>query len=171
MLMGIKMRAYPTEDQKLILSKWMGCARVIWNAKCEEWRYLSTYARKYMPVGVYADIDASYSLYKDEELTPYLSGVPSQVLRNAANLWRDTMRDWMNPKHPQRAPARRKKKQSEESVYLTSELYEFVENADGTLALHVGTKKFPVGILKFTAHRNFKIPKSIRIKKIGRAHV
>jgi putative transposase len=165
MLMGIKMRAYPTEDQKSILSKWMGCARVIWNAKCEEWTYLSTYARKYMPVGTYADIDASYSQYKDNEITPYLSGVPSQVLRNAANLWRDTMRDWMNPKHPQKSPARRKKKQSEASVYLTNELYEFAEKADGTVDLIIGTKKFPVGKLKFIAHRGFKIPKSIRIKK------
>lgn len=159
------MRAYPTEGQKNVLSQWMGSARVIWNAKCEEWKYQSTYARKYLPLGTYADVDATYSQYKDFEITPYLSSVPSQVLRNAANLWRDTMRDWMNPKHPQKSPAQRKKKKSEESVYLTSELYEFVENSNGTLSLIIGTKKFPVGELKFTAHRDFKVPKSIRIKK------
>jgi len=108
--MGIKMRAYPTEEQKQILSQWMGCARVIWNAKCEEWRYEATYARKYMPIGTYAEVNATYSQYKNAETTPYLSKVPSQVLRNASNLWRDTMRDWMNPKHPQESPAQRKKK-------------------------------------------------------------
>ncbi|MBW2648058.1 MAG: helix-turn-helix domain-containing protein [Deltaproteobacteria bacterium] len=32
--MGIKLQARPTEDQKLILSQWMGCARFIWNGKC-----------------------------------------------------------------------------------------------------------------------------------------
>lgn len=159
------MRAYPTEQQKKIISQWMGCSRVIWNAKCEEWKYKSTYAGKYMSVGTYAEVDASYSQYKSPDLTPYLSSVPSQILRNAANLWRDTMRDWMNPKHPQKAPAKRKKKSSEESVYLTSELYEFAKNPDGTLNLVIGTKKFPVGELKFNAHRDFNIPKSIRIKK------
>ena len=97
MLTGIKMRAYPTPEQKQVLSQWMGAARVIWNAKCEEWQYQSSYARKYMPIGTYADIDASYSQYKNTETTAYLFKVPSQILRNAANLWRDTMRDWLNP--------------------------------------------------------------------------
>ncbi|WP_286397328.1 helix-turn-helix domain-containing protein [Acinetobacter towneri] len=36
MLTGIQLRAYPTNHQKLILSQWMGCARFIWNAKCDE---------------------------------------------------------------------------------------------------------------------------------------
>lgn len=162
MLMGIKMRAYPTENQKLVLSQWMGCARVVWNAKCEEWRYEATYARKYLPVGTYPNIDAMYAQYKNAELTPYLSSVPSQILRNAASSWYDTMRQWQKGIC---GPAQRKKKKSEESVYLTSELYEFVENADGTLSLIIGTKKFPVGELNFTKHHEFTIPKSIRIKK------
>ncbi|WP_240778722.1 helix-turn-helix domain-containing protein [Shewanella sp. SNU WT4] len=32
MFTGIKLRANPTSDQKLVLSQWMGCARSIWNA-------------------------------------------------------------------------------------------------------------------------------------------
>lgn len=165
MLMGIKLRAYPTVEQKTVLSQWMGCSRVIWNAKCEEWKYKSTYARKYLPVGTYADVDATYSQYKDDEITPYLSKVPSQVLRNASNSWRDTMRNWMNPKHPQQGPARRKCKVSEDSVYLTSELYEFRTDEAGQPRLVIGTKKFPVGELKFTLHRSFQLPKSVRVKK------
>ena len=165
MLMGIKMRAYPTEEQKQVLSQWMGCARVVWNAKCAEWKYQSTYARKYMVLGTYADVDQSYSQYKDPELTPFLSHVPSQILRNVSSTWYETMRNWMNPKHPLKSPAQRKKKRSEESVYLTSELYEFVKTAEGRFQLRIGTKKFPVGELKFTAHRTFQLPKSIRIKK------
>ncbi len=165
MQMGIQMRAYPEENQKLIFSRWMGCDRVIWNAKCDEWKYQSTYARKYLPVGTYADIDASYSQYKDDELTPYLSQVPSQIARNAANRWRNTMRNWIDPTHPQKGPAKKKKKQSKGSVYLTKELFEFISNSDGSLSLHIGTKKFPVGVLKFKAHGPFKKPKSINIKK------
>ncbi len=69
-LMGIKMQAHPTKTQKVILSQWMGCARVIWNAKCEEEKYLNSFARKYLPVGTYAPIDQTYSQYKNEELTP-----------------------------------------------------------------------------------------------------
>lgn len=51
MLMGIRLQAKPTEQQKLVLSQWMGCARFIWNAKCDEDRYLTAYARRYLPVG------------------------------------------------------------------------------------------------------------------------
>ena len=39
MLQGIRLKANPTENQKVILSQWMGCARVIWNAKCDEIAY------------------------------------------------------------------------------------------------------------------------------------
>ncbi len=47
MLTGIRLQANPTPHQKLVLSQWMGCARVIWNAKCDEHRYYSIFARKY----------------------------------------------------------------------------------------------------------------------------
>ncbi|MEO5969901.1 MAG: helix-turn-helix domain-containing protein, partial [Bdellovibrionia bacterium] len=33
------MRAWPTSYQKQILSQWMGFARLIYNAKCEEQDY------------------------------------------------------------------------------------------------------------------------------------
>ncbi|MFK0572790.1 helix-turn-helix domain-containing protein, partial [Endozoicomonas sp.] len=36
MLQGIRLKANPTNRQKLILSQWMGCARFIWNGKCDE---------------------------------------------------------------------------------------------------------------------------------------
>ena len=70
MLMGIRLQAHPTGQQKLVLSQWMGCARFVWNAKCDEDRYLSAFARKYMPVGTYGPIDQKFSQYKDKELSP-----------------------------------------------------------------------------------------------------
>ena len=43
---GAKFRCYPTREQKHILSQWMGCQRVIYNAKVDEYRYFRTFARK-----------------------------------------------------------------------------------------------------------------------------
>lgn len=65
MLTGIKLRANPTSDQKLVLSQWMGCARSIWNAKVDEERYYRTFARKYYPIGTYAPIDHAGSMTFD----------------------------------------------------------------------------------------------------------
>ena len=89
-MQGIRLRAYPTDEQKLTLSAWMGCAKTIWNAKCAEERYMSSYSRKYYPIGTYAPIDQTYSQYKNKELTPWLFDCPSQVLRNSAVNWYDT---------------------------------------------------------------------------------
>ena len=54
MLQGVQFKANPTQAQKQVLSQWMGCARLIWNAKCDEERYHTTFARKYCPIGTYA---------------------------------------------------------------------------------------------------------------------
>ena len=90
MLMGIRFQALPTPEQRLTLSQWIGCARVIWNAKCDEHRYYTTFARKYLPVGTYAPVDQKYSQFKDKELSPWLSQCPSQILRNSAVNWYKT---------------------------------------------------------------------------------
>ncbi len=36
MTLGIRLKANPTQEQRRILSQWMGCARYIWNAKTWE---------------------------------------------------------------------------------------------------------------------------------------
>ena len=90
MLMGITLKASPTNEQRSILSQWMGCARFIWNAKCEENNYLSKFAMRYLPTGTYPDIDQTYSQYKNPELSPWLSKCPSQILRNSAANWYNT---------------------------------------------------------------------------------
>ena len=90
MLTGIKLRANPTSDQKLVLSQWMGCARSIWNAKVDEERYYRTFARKYYPIGTYAPIDQKASQFKSKELTPWLYKCPSQIIRNSAVNWYQT---------------------------------------------------------------------------------
>lgn len=66
---GIRYKAYPTAEQAEVLSQWIGCARVIWNAKCDEDRYLRTLARHCLPIKIYPKPDKSYSQFKTE-LTP-----------------------------------------------------------------------------------------------------
>ena len=48
---GIRLQANPNIQQKKTLSQWMGCARLIWNAKCEDELYMTRYARRYCPIG------------------------------------------------------------------------------------------------------------------------
>ena len=95
MLLGIRLKANPTNQQKLILSQWMGCARFIWNAKCEEERYYSTFARKYYPIGTYAPIDQQTSQFKNKEISPWLYDCPSQIIRNSAANWYHTYQQFM----------------------------------------------------------------------------
>src|SRR6478609_69429 len=118
MLTGIRLKANPTDHQRLKLSQWMGCARFIWNAKCDENRYYSTYARKYCSIGIHAPIDAKYSHFKDGELSPWLSECPSQILRNSASNWYETYQDFLKGRCGR---PRRKKKTGDGSIYLTRE--------------------------------------------------
>lgn len=169
MLMGIRLAAYPTMAQKLVLSQWMGCARFVWNAKCEEDKYLTRFARCYLPVGTYAPFDQKYSQYKNKELSPWLYGCPSQILRNSTANWYGTYVNFLNglclkPK--------RKKKTDAGSIHLTRELFRFDEDAFGNQRLFIGTKTNNIGYLSFKHHKKFKQPNSIYIKRIkGRYYV
>ncbi|NBW58182.1 hypothetical protein EBR43_10480 [bacterium] len=53
-MQGVCFRAHPTAMQKKIFSHWMGCARTIWNAKCDDKRYMTRFALKFCPIGTYA---------------------------------------------------------------------------------------------------------------------
>ncbi|WP_051005429.1 hypothetical protein [Sulfobacillus thermosulfidooxidans] len=60
-----------------------------------------------------------------------------------------------------------KRKSGRQSVWLTSELFDFrpiVDDTTGAVCgyhLHVGTDKFPVGIIPYVAHRPHAVPASI----------
>ena len=92
-MQGIRLQAHPNIKQKKILSQWMGCARLIWNAKYEDEAYMTRYAIRYCPIGTYAPIDQTFSQYKS------LSDCPSQILRNSAVNWYKTygrfMQGWL----------------------------------------------------------------------------
>ena len=175
MQIGNRFRLYPTAAQHQILLRWIGCQRFIYNAKVGEDRYFRRFARQSLAhAGQFAPIDQQYSQFKTEQ-TPWLSEVPSQILRNGAVLWKQAYRRYF-AKLAGRPVIHRNT--GEQSLWLTSELFRFVPIAkQGTgettsFTLHVGTAKFPMGQIRFTAHRNFKPAASIHISvNAGRWHV
>ena len=162
MLMGIKLQAHPTEVQKLILSQWMGCARTIWNAKCQEDKYLNTFARKYLPINTYPKPDQAFAQYKNDDLTPWLSQCSSQILRNSAVNWYQTYQRFFKGLC---GKPRVKRKQDGGSIHLTRELFRFKQCPDGVIRLFIGSKRNNIGYLSIKTHRKFGEPKSIYVKK------
>ena len=162
MLQGVRFKANPTLAQKCTLSQWMGCSRSIWNAKCQEERYYSTFARKYYPIGTYAPIDQKTSQLKNKELTPWLYDCPSQIIRNTATNWYQTFQGFIKGRN---GKPKLKAKSDRGSIHLTRELFHFDRCDEGVLRLFVGTKTNNIGYLSFKKHREFEIPKSIYVKK------
>jgi len=162
MLTGIKLRANPTASQKQTLSQWMGCARVIWNGKVDEENYHRAYARKYCTIGTYPPIDQKAAQFKSKELTPWLSGCPSQILRNSAVNWYQTYQNFMKG---QCGRPKRKARTDKGCVYLTRELFNFEHCEDGNVRLFIGTKTNNIGYLSFKVHREFELPNSLYVRK------
>ncbi|MDP3210647.1 transposase, partial [Methylotenera sp.] len=175
MQIGNQFRCYPTSAQEKVLLQWIGCQRNIYNSKVREDQYFRRFAHKSLNhAGQYAPIDQQYSQFKSE-LTPYLSEVPSVLLRNGAVLWKQAYGRYFS-KLGGRPTIHHK--HGKQSVWLTSELFKFVpvtETATGEITgyqLHVGIKKFPVGLLTLKAHKDFKLPASLHISiHAGRWHI
>lgn len=161
MIKGIKLKASPTNEQKQTLSQWMGCARFIWNAKCDENRYYTTFARKYYPAGTYAPVDKKAAHFKTE-LSPWLKDCPSQIIRNSATNWCNTYHKFMKGEC---GKPKRKSKTDKGSIWLTKELFSFEQCDDGVTRLFIGAKRNNIGYLSIKTHRAFKEPKSIYIRK------
>ena len=162
---GFRFRCYPTKSQGQSLLRWIGCQRAIYNAKVREDRYYRTFARKSLQhVGQFAPQDQQYSQFITDQ-TPWLREVPSAVLRNGAVRWKQAYgRYW---KKLAGRPVIQGKTGAQ-SVWLTSELFRFemITNADtGEISyrLHVGIKKFPIGVIEYKAHRAHSLPASITL--------
>ncbi len=166
MQIGNRFRCYPTPEQGQTLLQWIGCQRHIYNAKVKEDRYFRAFAKNSLAhTGQFAPIDQQYCHFKTD-LTPWLSDVPSQILRNGAVLWKQAYSRYFAKLAGRPAIQR---KTGSQSVWITSELFEFkpvIDKATGEIkgyTLHIGAKKFPVGQLRFNAHRAFKPAASIHI--------
>ncbi len=161
MTLGIRLKANPTQEQKKILSQWMGCARYIWNAKTSQEKELRRVLDS-KETKEYPKIDASYAHFKDKEETPWLFNCPSVILRNSIANWYTTYQNFFKKRcgRPQH-----KKKDGRGSIYLTRELFNFQKGEDGVTRLFIGSKKHNIGHLSIKNHRSYKIPNSLYIKK------
>jgi len=166
-LCGVKFLANPTKEQKLVLSQWMGCARFIYNAKCDQDEYYRTFLKHSLSLtGEKTPIDQTYSQFKSE-LTPWLADCPSQILRNSAARFYQAYQRFFQGLS---ARPRKKKKGHHDSIWLTRELFKlesFVDekSKETKYKLFIGTKTNNIGYLDFYAHRDFFQPNSITISK------
>lgn len=160
---GVKFIAHPTAQQRQVLSQWMGCARAIYNAKCQENKYFYHFLKNSLNLtGHKTPIDQTYAQFKTEA-TLWLKNCPSQILRNSASNWYNAYQNYF--KGIVEGQPKPKAKGMKDSVWLTNELFAFIPDSNGELQLHIGTKKHNLGILNFKAHRIFMLPNSIHISK------
>ena len=149
--------------QKVILSQWMGCARFVWNAKCDEDLYFRTFARKFTPINRYYETqDQKYAHFKSKELSAWLLNCPSTILKNATVNWFNTLKK--SSKGVCGRP-KRKAKTDKGSIHLTRDLFSFETDQFGKVRLQIGGKKYNIGHLNFKAHADFKEPNSLYIRK------
>jgi putative transposase len=160
---GVKFRCRPTAEQINILNQWIGHQRFIYNAKVAEDKYFLAFKKQSLSLtGEPLPSDQQYSQFKDEELTPFLYEVPSQVLRNGS--YRYMQAQVRFRKGLAGRPAMRKK-HGRQTVMLTRELFRFEPVNQGQHRLFLGTDKFPLGEIKFKAHRPYEIPNTITISR------
>ncbi|MHB1747703.1 MAG: RNA-guided endonuclease InsQ/TnpB family protein [Leptospirillum sp.] len=161
MQIGNRFRAYPTPAQESILLQWIGHQRFIYNAKVSEDRYYRTFAKKAVSLsGTPIPVDQEYARFIGEN-TPWLREVPSQILRNGAVRWKQSSTRFYAGLS--RRPVFQRK-DGRQSVWITSELFSFrYDEKTHTEELVLGTKKFPVGVLSFTAHTPYSRPASLHV--------
>ena len=170
MLNGYKFRLYPTPEQQQILLQWIGCQRLIYNAKVQEDRYYRRFQQRMVgTAGGEIPLDQEYSRFITER-TAFLRKIPSPILRNGAVKFRQAYSRFF-----QKLGGRPKikKKTGRQAVWITKELFEFIPQIDKghgkirAYQLQVGTAKAPVGILPYVAHRSHAVPASIHIAVDG----
>ncbi len=170
MLTGYKFRLYPNPEQQQILLRWIGCQRLIYNAKVQEDRYYRRFQQRMVgTAGMEVPVDQQYSRFITDT-TAFLKEVPSQILRNGAVKFRQAYSRFFQKLGGR---PKLKKKSGRQSVWLTSELFQimpFTDEVTGKIPgyqLYVGTAKFPVGIVPYVAHRPHALPASIHIAVEG----
>jgi len=160
---GIKMRAWPTGQQKQTLSQWMGCSRLIYNGKCDEQEYFFRFKCRFPELtGQKVPVDAAYAQFKTEQ-SLFLNKCPSEILRGAAFIWYNSIQRYFSGIAGRPV---RKRKGSRESMWLTRELFSLTQDPlTKEWKLFIGKKRNNIGFLSFEAHREFRIPASLTISK------
>lgn len=162
MVVGRQFRIYPNSAQAQSLNQWIGCQRVIRNAKIEEtfnaWQHRQSKRSDTPEAEDKGYFDQSFSQFKTAD-KPWLREVPSQILRNGVYRAKAAFtRYW---KRLASRPVVRGR-QSRESVLLTNELFRI---EDGKL--FIGTKTKVIGWVRWKPHRDFKTPSMLTITRCG----
>ena len=64
MLNGYKFRLYPDSEQQQTLLRWIGCQRLIYNAKVQEDRYYRRFQQRMVgTAGIEVPVDQQYSRF------------------------------------------------------------------------------------------------------------
>ena len=158
---GKRFRAYPTPAQERILLQWIGHQRFVYNAKVSEDRYYRTFAQKAVSLsGTPVPVDQEYARFIGPD-TPWLREVPSQILRNGAVRWKQAVGRFFSGLSKRPVFQR---KDGRQSVWITSELFSFrYDDRTHENELVLGTRKFPVGPLRFVAHTAWSHPSSLHV--------
>ena len=172
MLNGYRFRLYPNLEQEQILLRWIGCQRLIYNAKVQEDRYYRRFQQRMVgTAGMEVPVDQQYSRFITPR-TAFLREVPSQILRNGAVKFRRAYQRFVQKLGGR---PKLKKKSGRQAVWVTSELFQFIpltEEATGHVTgyrLHVGTDTFLVGMISYVAHRHHAVPKPL-VTSDGQIH-
>jgi len=143
-----------------MLAHWIGCQRVVQNAKVDEFDYQQWLRRRAIFNNVPTEdrwaFDQAYSHFKTD-VNPWLAEVPSQILRNGIYRAKAAFtRYWSGLG----GKPHRRHKSPTESVIVTSELFQFRD--DG---LYLGSIVTPQKMqkIRLNAHRAFGKPKMIAI--------
>ena len=132
MLDGYRFRLYPTPEQQQTLLRWIGCQRLIYNAKVQEDRYFRRFAQRMVgTAGQPVPVDQQYRQFITE-CTPFLRDVPSQILRNGAAKFRQAYQRFFKKLGGR---PKIKKKSGRQAVWLTKELFVFIPQFDQTGAI------------------------------------
>jgi len=157
---GFRFKLKPTLAQSRMLSHWMACTRLVHNAKCDDWKYMTAFARKFCPLGTYAPLDQTFAQYKAG--APWLKDCPAVILRNATVNWYHTMQRALSGKcgWPQI-----KRDASHGQLHLSREVFR-LEWVGNRLQIFVGSKTKNIGLVACIAHRAFHgEPASLHITK------
>lgn len=118
MLTGIKCDWSYAGTQAAKISRWVGCARVVYSGKCQQHEYERALIRK-IPSVDRVEINKEFAFLKTEN-SPWLNDCPSGILRNAATIWYKSFVRFMRG---QAKPPRPKKRGDGDYIWVTQDLF------------------------------------------------
>lgn len=166
MASGVKFRTYPTRQQQILLNRWISAQAEVYSAKVAEAEQLRLGRLK--KDSSEAEKTASSSQFDHLQLGGDCLGVPVEILKAGASRWRHSF--WRYLRGMGGKPVPKKRKYGKQTVALwpgTFQFYSLIETRQVVLDVGGG-----VGPLRYKAHREYRIPRSLTItREAGRWYV